>query len=106
MLLTSKGGRHLFFRRKTILVVFSFMINYIGMKRVDSLSIKLTEEIKAGEQFSWTFRLWKIIITVFYIFRYDCILIVDSVAALGGVPMFMDKWGKLSICSPFMTSFE
>ena len=27
-------------------------------------------------------------------FRYDCLLIVDSVAALGGVPLFMDKWGR------------
>ena len=26
-------------------------------------------------------------------FRYDCLLVVDSVAALGGCPMFMDKWG-------------
>ncbi len=25
-------------------------------------------------------------------FRYGCFLIVDSVAALGGVPMYMDKW--------------
>lgn len=24
--------------------------------------------------------------------KYDCLLIVDSVAALGGVPLFMDKW--------------
>lgn len=24
--------------------------------------------------------------------KYDCLLVVDSVAALGGVPMFMDKW--------------
>lgn len=25
--------------------------------------------------------------------RYKCILVVDSVAAMGGVPLFMDKWG-------------
>ncbi|KAK6177486.1 hypothetical protein SNE40_015578 [Patella caerulea] len=25
--------------------------------------------------------------------RYNCLLLVDSVAALGGVPMYMDKWG-------------
>ena len=32
-------------------------------------------------------------------FRYDCLLIVDSVAALGGVAVFMDKWGMLkSLC--------
>ena len=76
------------------------------MKRADSLSIKVTEEIKAGEQFNWTFSLCKIIITVFYIFRYDCLLIVDSVAALGGVPMFMDKWGKFSIFFLLTDSFE
>ena len=29
MLLTSKGGRHLFFRRKTILVLFSFQPPYL-----------------------------------------------------------------------------
>ena len=28
-------------------------------------------------------------------FRYDCLLVVDSVAALGGVPLFMDKWGNI-----------
>ena len=26
-------------------------------------------------------------------FRYNCLLVVDSVAALGGVPLYMDKWG-------------
>ena len=25
---------------------------------------------------------------------YNCILIVDTVASLGAVPFFMDKWGK------------
>ncbi|KAL3861331.1 hypothetical protein ACJMK2_007367 [Sinanodonta woodiana] len=25
--------------------------------------------------------------------KYNCLLLVDSVAACGGVPMFMDKWG-------------
>ena len=25
--------------------------------------------------------------------RYDCLLVVDTVASLGGVPFFMDKWG-------------
>ena len=28
-----------------------------------------------------------------FFFRYNCLLIVDSVAAMGGVPLFMDKWG-------------
>lgn len=27
---------------------------------------------------------------VFY--RYDCLLVVDTVASLGGTPFFMDKW--------------
>lgn len=25
-------------------------------------------------------------------FRYDCLLVVDTVASLGGTPFFMDKW--------------
>lgn len=24
--------------------------------------------------------------------RYDCLLAVDTVASLGGVPLFMDRW--------------
>lgn len=31
-------------------------------------------------------------------FRYGTLVIVDSVAALGGVPMFMDRWGMLHYC--------
>ena len=27
-------------------------------------------------------------------YRYNCLLLVDTVASLGGVPMFMDEWGK------------
>lgn len=27
-----------------------------------------------------------------FLFRYDCLLIVDTVASLGGTPFFMDKW--------------
>lgn len=26
------------------------------------------------------------------LFRYDCLLVVDTVASLGGTPFFMDKW--------------
>lgn len=26
--------------------------------------------------------------------RYDCFLVVDAVASLGGVPFFMDEWSK------------
>ncbi|KAF6029416.1 AGXT [Bugula neritina] len=26
--------------------------------------------------------------------KYDCILIVDTVASAGGAPLFMDKWGE------------
>lgn len=26
-------------------------------------------------------------------YRYDCLLAVDTVASLGGVPMFADRWG-------------
>ena len=26
--------------------------------------------------------------------RYNSLLVVDSVAAMGGVPLFMDKWGE------------
>ena len=29
--------------------------------------------------------------------RYNCLLIVDTVASLGGLPFFMDKWGMV-IC--------
>ena len=29
--------------------------------------------------------------------RYDCLLLVDTVASLGGVPFFMDKWGEHSL---------
>ena len=28
-----------------------------------------------------------------FVHRYDCLLLVDSVAACGGVPMYMDQWG-------------
>jgi len=28
--------------------------------------------------------------------RNNCLLVVDTVASLGGVPFFMDKWGKLT----------
>lgn len=28
-----------------------------------------------------------------YDYRYECLLIVDTVASLGAVPFFMDKWG-------------
>lgn len=26
--------------------------------------------------------------------RYDCLLLVDTVASLGAVPFFMDRWGQ------------
>ena len=29
-----------------------------------------------------------------FIFRYGTLVIVDSVAALGGVPMYQDRWGE------------
>ena len=28
--------------------------------------------------------------------RYNCLLIVDTVASLGGLPFLMDKWGMVS----------
>lgn len=30
--------------------------------------------------------------SIFCLFRYDCLLVVDTVASLGGTPFFMDKW--------------
>lgn len=43
-------------------------------------------------------------VLLFIFFRHNCLLIVDSVAALGGVPMFMDKWGKFtSVQGPHTT---
>ena len=29
------------------------------------------------------------------VFSYNCLFLVDTVAALGGVPFYGDKWGKL-----------
>lgn len=36
----------------------------------------------------------KFSIYLVYIYRHGCLLLVDTVASLGGVPFFMDKWGE------------
>ena len=34
-----------------------------------------------------------------YFLRNNCLLLVDTVASLGGVPFYMDKWGEWSFIS-------
>jgi alanine-glyoxylate transaminase/serine-glyoxylate transaminase/serine-pyruvate transaminase len=31
-------------------------------------------------------------IKLFLFYRYNCLLVVDAVASLGGVPVYMDEW--------------
>ena len=35
--------------------------------------------------------------TQIYFLRNNCLLLVDTVASLGGVPFYMDKWGAWSL---------
>ena len=38
-----------------------------------------------------------IIFHIIYFLRNNCLLLVDTVASLGGVPFYMDKWGERSL---------